>query len=64
MTSEETITLPRAEYDALIERNEELEDTLAALETDDGSRVPHEAALAIIRGQSPIPPVAARGACR
>ena len=54
MTGEETITLTRTEYDALINRNEVLEDTLAAIEADDGSRVPHEVALAIIRGDSPI----------
>ena len=54
MTSEETITLTRTEYDALISRNDELEDRLATLEADDGTRVPHEVALAIIRGQSPI----------
>ena len=54
MTSEETISVPRTEYEALIDRNLELEDTLAALEADDGSRVPHEVALAIIRGESPV----------
>ena len=54
MTSVETVTLTRAEYDALVNRNDELEDKLAALEADDGSRVPHEVALAIIRGKSPI----------
>ena len=54
MTSEETVTLKRTEYDALISRNDELEDRLAALEADDGTRVPHEVALAIIRGKSPI----------
>ena len=54
MTSEETVTLTRTEYDALINRNDELEDRLAALDADDGSRVPHEVALAIIRGKSPI----------
>ena len=54
MTSEETISVPRTEYEALRERNLELEDTLAALEADDGSRVPHEVALAIIRGESPV----------
>ena len=31
MTSEETITLTRKEYEALIERNSQLEDMLAAL---------------------------------
>ena len=54
MTSEETITLTRTEYDALVSRNDELEDRLVALEADDGTRVPHEVALAIIRGQGPI----------
>ena len=54
MTSEETVTLTRTEYDALINRNDELEDMLAALDADNGTRVPHEVALAIIRGQSPI----------
>ncbi len=54
MTSEETITVPRTEYDALIERTSELEDTLAALNADDGTRIPHEVALSIIDGKSPI----------
>ena len=54
MTSEETVTLTRKEYDALIERNSELEDRLAALDADDGVRVPHEVALAIIDGKGPI----------
>lgn len=54
MTSEETITLTRKEYDALVERNSELEDRLAALDADDGIRVPHEVALAIINGKRPI----------
>ena len=49
-----TITLPRAEYNALIARNEELEDRLAALEADDGSRIPHDVALAIMRGENPV----------
>ena len=64
MTSSETdtntsigggdVTLPRAEYEALLDRNAELEDALAAVEADDGSRVPHEAALAMIRGDNPV----------
>ena len=41
MTSEETITLTRREYEALIERNIQLEDMLAAQDADDGVRVPH-----------------------
>lgn len=54
MASEQTIILTRNEYDALLERNSELEDQLAALEADDGMRVPHEVALAIINGKGPI----------
>ena len=34
--------------------NEDLEDTLAAIEADDGVRVPHGVALAIINGERPI----------
>ena len=54
MTSDETVVLARTEYDALIDRNEELEDRLAALDADNGSRVPHAVALAIMRGKSPV----------
>ena len=54
MTSEETIVLTRKEYNALLERNNELEDRLAALDADDGVRVPHEVALAIMEGKGPI----------
>lgn len=53
MTSEDTVTLAREEYDALIERNAELEDRLAAIDADDGVRVPHDVALAIIGGEAP-----------
>ncbi len=54
MTSPETVTLTRAEYDALVSHNAELEERVAALEADDGSRVPHEVAVAIMRGDSPL----------
>ncbi len=54
MTSEETITVTRREYDALVERNGQLEDMLAAQDADDGVRVPHEVALDIMRGRGPI----------
>ena len=54
MTRPETVTLTRAEYDALVSHNAELEERVAALEADDGSRVPHEVALAIMRGDSPL----------
>ncbi len=35
-------------------RNGELRDRLAALDADDGSRIPHDVALAIMRGANPI----------
>ena len=54
MTSEETVTLTRQEYDALVERNSQLEDLLAAQDADDGVRVPHEVALDIMRGKGPV----------
>ena len=54
MTNRETITIRRAEYDALVAHNTELEDYIAALKADDGSRIPHPVALAIIRGDSPL----------
>ena len=39
---------------ALIDRNDDLQDRLAAVEADDGVRVPHAVAVAIMRGESPI----------
>ena len=54
MTSRETVTISRAEYDALVAHNAELTEHIAALEADDGNRVPHPVALAIIRGDSPL----------
>ena len=36
------------------ERNSELEDRLPALDADDGVRVPHKVALAIMDGKRPI----------
>ena len=54
MTSEETITLPAADYNALVQRCDELEDMLAAIDADNGVRVPHAVALAIIGGSRPM----------
>ena len=54
MTNRETITISRAEYDVLVAQNAELEDYVAALKADDGSRIPHPVALAIIRGDNPL----------
>jgi DNA-binding XRE family transcriptional regulator len=54
MTDTDTITLSRTEYDALVSRNEELEDRLLAMEAEDGSRIPHEVAILIMSGMSPL----------
>ena len=55
MKSAETIELPRAEYEALLRRNEDLEDLVAALEADRaGVRIPHDVALAVMDGASPV----------
>ena len=54
MTNEETITVPRREFDALVERNGLLEDILAARDADDGIRIPHQVALEIFRGKGPV----------
>ena len=54
MTANETVTLTREEYDALVERTAQLEDRLAASEAERDARVPHEVALAIMGGTSPI----------
>ena len=54
MSADETVTLTREGYDALVERTAELEDRLAAAEAEGDGRVPHEVALAISGGASPI----------
>ena len=54
MSGHETVTLTRQEYDALIERTSELEDRLAAVEAAGDARLPHEVALAVIAGGSPV----------
>ena len=42
------------EYEALVNRNVETEDRLAALDADDESRIPHDVALALMRGANPL----------
>ncbi len=55
MTSNETITVSKADYESLLQRNEDLEDLLAAIDADRTSgRVPHKVAVAIANGHSPI----------
>lgn len=55
MKSAETIELPKAEYEALVQRNEDLEDLVAALDADRArARIPHGVALAVMDGASPL----------
>ena len=54
MADEATVHLTQTVYQAMLSHIRDLEDRVAALEADDGSRIPHPVALAIIRGQSPI----------
>ena len=54
MTDTDTITLTRAQYEALLAEKEMLKDQVAALDADDGSRIPHAVALAIMQGKHPI----------
>ncbi len=42
------------EHEALVNRNVKTEDRLAALDADDGSRIPHDVALALMRGANPV----------
>ncbi len=55
MAKAETIELTKAEYEALLQRNEDLEDLVAAMEADrSDARIPHAVALAIGDGGSPV----------
>jgi mRNA interferase RelE/StbE len=45
-----TITIPKAEYDAMRERLEDLEDILAARAVEDDERIPHEIAERLLFG--------------
>lgn len=54
MPGDATVHLTRSAYQAMLTQIEDLEDRVAVLEADDGSRIPHPVALATIRGQSPI----------
>ena len=54
MPSDETVHLTKTAYQGMLSHIEDLEDRVAALEADDGGRIPHPVALAIIRGESPL----------
>ena len=54
MPSDATVHLTQTAYRAMLTHIEDLEDRVAALESDDASRIPHPVALAIVRGESPL----------
>ncbi len=54
MTSKETVTIPRSKYEALLQRCEDLEDTLAAMEAHNGSYIPHEIVLDLLADTKPM----------
>ena len=54
MAGEATVQLTQTAYQAMLTHIEDLEDRLAALEADHGSRIPHTVVLAIMRGESPL----------
>ncbi len=54
MIGETTVSLTQTSHPGLLPHIEDLEDRVTALEADDGSRILHPVALAIIRGQSPL----------
>ena len=48
------VNLEISDYEEHVKAKEDLEDRLAAMEGDDGSRIPHEVAVAIMRGVHPV----------
>jgi len=54
MPGDATVHLTQTAYQAMLTHIQDLEDRVAALEADDGSRIPHSVALAIICGESPL----------
>lgn len=50
----ETVTIPRAEYDAMRARIEDLDDILAGHAAHTGATLPHEFAMRIINGEHPL----------
>lgn len=50
----ETVTIPRAEYDAMTARLEDLEDILAAMQARGGEAMPLEWARRILDDENPV----------
>jgi DNA-binding XRE family transcriptional regulator len=53
MTQADTVTLPRAEYQDLLARLEELEDLLAADRAEADERLPHAFVERLVSGEDP-----------
>lgn len=50
----DTVTVPRAEYEAKMARLRDLEDIVAAREAERGPRIPHAVAVRIMAGENPV----------
>jgi mRNA interferase RelE/StbE len=50
----DTVTIPRAEYDALRARVEDLDDILAAHAAVTGATLPHDYAMRVVSGEHPV----------
>jgi len=54
MTNTNTVTIPRAEYEAMRTRLEDLDDILAGHAARTGASLPHDFAIRIIGGEHPV----------
>ncbi|SEH49684.1 helix-turn-helix domain-containing protein [Magnetospirillum fulvum] len=54
MTNSDTVTIPRAEYEAMQTRIEDLDDILAGHAARTGVTLPHDFAMRIINGDHPV----------
>ncbi len=50
----DTVTIPRAEYKAMLARIEDLDDILAGYAAQTGTVLPHEFAMRIVGGEHPV----------
>jgi len=50
----EMVTLARRDYEALLERLQDLEDIAAARQAEQDPRLPHTVAIDVMRGESPL----------
>lgn len=54
MTDTDTVTIPRAEYDAMRAQIEDLDDILAGHAARTGFTLPHDDAMRVIEGEHPV----------